>query len=202
MKRAFWRNDKRLSWNEEVMLDKCLDAHRQATFRENLSSQVITAAFSGNGGDFLKAVASGLGTTGGLHAPIDDTFDLLDQFNPSCISYQHYVLHGDKMPGWGSAFVKGKPDPIVEHAMLYLDTGWPDMGKKIEYLTDVLHGQGKNIYPNMACLTAATALILQMPKELAPVLFLQGRAMAWAEIIYDAQRQAPKDQVRDNRGGV
>ena len=155
-----------------------------------------------NGHDFTKAVASGLGALGGMHAPIEQVYELLGGYNPNCIQYEYYVLHGKKIPGWGNSFVKGKPDPIVESVMLYLDTGWPKIGKRIEYLTDILHGQGKNMWPNMACLTAATALILQMPKELAPVLFLQGRALAWAQICYDITRQPSAEKIRNNGEGV
>lgn len=197
----FWRKVP-LSNDERTLLDHLFEAHRKATFRQNASSEVIKAAYMMNGHDFIKAVASGLGTVGGLHAPIEEVYELLDGFAPNLIRYEYYVLHGKKMPGWGNSFITGKPDPIVESVMLYIDTGWPEIGKRIEYLTDILHGQGKHIYPNMACATAATAIILGMPKELSPVLLLHGRSLAWAEIIHDSQRQPPAEKVRNNGEGV
>ena len=195
--KAFWRKTP-LTHNEEALLSKCLEAHYEAAFRENLSSSVIVAAYQGNGSDFLKAVASGLGTLGGAHGPVTQAYEVLKDEHHEIVSH----AMGRKIAGWGSAFVKGEPDPIVERAMLYVDVGWPDIGKRIEVITDTLHYHNKIIFPNMACLTAATAIILGMPKELSPVLLLHGRTMAWAQLIHDAQRQAPEDQVRDHGGRV
>ncbi len=184
--KAFWRKTKTLTWNEQVLLDKTLEAHKLAT---------IKAAYQMNGNDFLKAVSSGLGCLGGIHAPIVQAYDLLEceRLMQGHHGWINAVPEGDKLPGWGSSFVKGKPDPIVENAMLYVDTGWPEMGKRIEGITDALHARGKIVYPNMACLTAATAIILGLPKTLASVLLLQGRALAWAEIVHDIKGPASQE---------
>jgi citrate synthase len=189
---VFWRKDK-LTPNEETLLEKCLTAHREATFRDNLSSQVVRAAYFGNNQDFLKAVSAGLCTTGGLHAPIIAACELLENYtHDGPVDYGYLVtVCKHKLPGWGSAFVKGKPDEIVQDGITFIGSYW-QMGNKISDITKILHDKGKNIYPNMACLTAATALILGMPKMLAPVLFLQGRAMAWAQLIHDTPRPSPQ----------
>jgi len=188
--KAFWRKTP-LTHNEEALLSKCLEAHYEAAFRENLSSSVIVAAYQGNGNDFLKAVASGLGTLGGAHGPVEHTYAFL-AVEPAGIGYQtqRHLDNGFRIPGWGSAFVKGKPDPIVERAMLFIDVGWPEMGNRIEKITDTLHYNKKMVWPNMACLTAATAIILRLPKPLSTVLLLQGRAIAWAQLINDCKGSA------------
>jgi citrate synthase len=195
MTNPFWR-DTPLNESETILLEKTLDAHRAATFRQNLSSEVVKAAFAGNGHDFTKAAAAGLCTLGGLHAPIVQTYEFLDNIttNPA-IAMDCYIAH-NKIPGWGSSFVKGKPDPVVDNVVIYIATGWKYIADRIDYVTNCLHQSGKNVFPNMACITAATAIILGIPKELSPVLLLQGRVMAWAELIYESSRTTPPQLLR------
>jgi citrate synthase len=185
MIQAFWRKLP-LNDDETILLRKLLISHHEATFRGNASSEVIKAAYAMNGGDFFKALAAGLCTLGGVHAPIEQTYDVLNS-NLVSNSMTLGIYPDVKIPGWGNSFVKGKPDPIVENVMLYVDVGWPELGKRIELITAALHERGKKVFPNMSCATAATGIILGLPKELTPVLLLHGRALAWAEILYDAK---------------
>ncbi len=194
--KPFWR-EKPLDEKETILLEKVFDAHRLAAFRQNASSEVIKLAFQTNDEDLTKAVAAGLCTLGGIHAPIVQTQGLLSDLQFMGAAGIMGMWDGNsKIPGWGNHFCKRKPDPIVDNVMLYLAIGWPELSSHIQDVTAILHGEGKKIYPNMACATAATGLIIGMPPTLTPILLLQGRTMAWAEIIYDASRTTPTKKLR------
>ena len=96
------------------------------------------AAFGCNGQDFTKAAAAALCTLGGLHAPIVQTYEILeaDRYiiddRIAVATYTHWMTAWDgksKIPGWGSCFNKGKPDPYVETVLVYMDAGWSWMGQ-------------------------------------------------------------------------
>jgi hypothetical protein len=179
--KTFWRPHK-LQEGERILLNHLFDAHNSAVFRHNISSEVLKAAFYGNNGDFTKAAAAALCSLGGVHAPIVQAYELLEADWPKQAWPQWDGK--SKIPGWGSSFTKGKPDPYVDNVLIYIGTGWEWMLRRINNVTENLHLRGKHVFPNMACATAATGVILGLPKELTPALLLHGRALAWAELLY------------------
>ena len=76
MIRPFWRTSL-LTTEEEELIEALFIGHDKATRRQNLSSEVLKAAFMGNGGNCNQAVMSAIGTLGGKHAPIIPAYDLL-----------------------------------------------------------------------------------------------------------------------------
>ena len=194
---TFWR-DTALTDKEKRLLTELHRGHQEATERQNISSQILQAAYIGSG-DYLKAVCSAICSLGGTHAPIIQAYEFLKGFSPNgSVDYRYLVRNGRKLPGWGNSFVKGKPDPCWRIINDYLGHEFPDMEFKIGYVTSLLHELGKNIYPNAACFTAATAIIIGLPKELSPWLVLRARLGSWTQLIYDSQRQSPTQELRDN----
>ncbi len=191
MLNAFWR-DEPLSDNEIRLIEALDKGHREAALRQNISSVVLQAAYAGSG-DFLKSVVAAISTLGGTHAPIIQAYEVLKRENGRSI----YIGDGYKVAGWGNSFVKGMPDKTWDKTSDLLNL-WPDIAYRIEEDTKLLHGLSKNIYPNAACYTAATAIIIGLPKDLSPWLVIQARLPEWAKLIYDIQRQSSQENLRNN----
>lgn len=178
--KAFWRMDA-LTAMEQQLLATVLGAHRASVERDNLSTVAIKVAWAGSG-DFTKALAAGLMTLGGLHAPIAQTMELLRSPGAAETARQ-MTARGGRVPGWGNSFVRRAPDPIWREADRVLRSGWPDLARTIDSVTFALHGAGKLIYPNPSAYTAATALALEVPERLAPWLLVAGRFEGWAGLM-------------------
>jgi citrate synthase len=86
------------------------------------------------------------------------------------------LLDKRRVPGWGNAFVKGRPDPIwtpVEERLPIAQRA------QIERVTLTLHAHGKLLFPNPSCFTAAVALTMRLPREITPYLLICGRLGTW-----------------------
>jgi citrate synthase len=181
-------------WKDEPkasLVDALFRGHREATQRQNISTEILKVAYMGSG-DFLKSVVAAISSLGGTHAPIIQAYEFLK--NGSV-----FIGDGNKIMGWGNSFVKGEADPIWKETDSYIHAHWPDTHYRISYVTNLLNELGKHIYPNAACYTAATAHIIGLPKELSPWLVIQARLPVWAKIIHDSTRQSPTKNLRDNR---
>ena len=89
------------------------------------------------------------------------------------------LSRAELIPGWGGSFQKDGPDPMwqpVREALPY------NMLSKINTVTQVLHSDGKTIYPNPSAYTAAVAILLGIPSDIAPWLLISGRLKGWTEI--------------------
>jgi citrate synthase len=174
----FWR-DTPFTHDEQQLVDELLAGHADAARRQNISTEVMKAAYVGSG-NFNQAIAAAICTLGGMHAPIIQAYEVLKRENGRGI----YIGEGNKVAGWGNSFIKGQRDTIWDDVVSALGVANPDLAWLIEEDTKLLHDLGKNIYPNAACYTAATAITIGMPKEISPVLVHYGRVLAWAEILY------------------
>lgn len=175
---VFWR-EKPLSPEEQRLLAVIGEAHYKSSFRENPSSVAITVAGTASG-SFTQSLIAALATLGGVHAPIEATYDLLASEGP--------VPENEKLPGWGTSFIKGQIDPVwlpVDECLALLN---PSLHQKIESITRALHVKGKIVYPNPSCYTAATALTLGIPRRLSAWLFVGGRLHAWYELFQAATK--------------
>jgi len=191
MLNAFWRNEP-LDDKEQKLIETLFEGHNQAARRQNISSEVLKAAFMGSG-DFNKSVVAAISTLGGTHAPIMQAYDVLS-YAHGC-HWDDYTSTGRKVPGWGNSFIKGRPDPTWDSTAVALEDLSPDMAWKINHITEYIP---KPVYPNAACYTAATAMLIGLPKYLSPWLVIQARLETWAELIYDSQRQSPSQELRAN----
>jgi citrate synthase len=176
---AFWRIPP-LAPDEAKLLTLCLAAHAQSVHRENISTQVLKNVAVGSM-NYMSAIAAALCSTGGLHAPLIDSWRFLN------MKTEDIVLHvemGGKVPGWGHSFEKDGIDPIWKPTYDQLGVVAEEMQNKIDEVTQELHRHGKEIYANPSALTAAVGIVLGMPPEILGWFFIQGRLSEWSKVFY------------------
>jgi citrate synthase len=176
---VFWR-EKPLTEVENKLLNLCLMAHGQCTHRDNISTVILRNAAEGSM-NYEKSIAAAVLSIGGVHAPLPQTMEILSMPLPHIVSM---IENGMFLPGWGSSFEKSGIDPIWQPVHEHIDRYFHDRYVKIGDITDLLHARDKMIYPNAACLTAATALILEIPAAISPWLFVHGRLVEWTRIFF------------------
>ena len=156
-----------------------MEVHAKLASRENFSSLLVGQCASVEK-DYISAIAAGLLTLGGRHGPTVQTVNFLTSVDSFCpeIYYQHNLM----IPGWGSSFIKGEPDPHFDTLDGYLFEDNPYIWQKIREVTDKMHDTGKILYPNAACYTAAVAITEGIPAEVSPYLLIKGRLETWTNI--------------------
>jgi citrate synthase len=176
---TWWRTEP-LKAEEAGLLEALLRAHHQSSFRDNASSVVVANAASGSA-DVGKAIAAGILTLGGKHAPLEQTVEFLGLPRPAD-HVARMLKSGTKIPGWGGTFQKDQPDQIWHEVDLFIMSLAPELSAKLVSVTVELERHGYNLYPNPSAYTAAAALVLGVPAKLAVYLFIAGRVNAWAQI--------------------
>lgn len=174
----FWRVEP-FSHSERDLLDALFLAHHKSSFRDNPSSMTAINAAHGSG-QLEKAIAAAILTIGGRHGPLQATASFLSLNRPET-AVSTYLSIGEKVPGWGGAFQKTAPDPIWTEVNDLLPP-WSNIWAKLDAVTSELHRQGKKIYPNPSAYTAATAIVIGLPIELTPYLFIAARLSPWTQI--------------------
>ena len=154
-------------------------AHSESACRGNISHKALQLAAVGSG-DYLKSICAALMTLGGVHAPLLATYDLLSSLH-IVEDVEMMMSEGKRVPGWGNAFVKGSQDPIWQPVHNLLCDINPELVNQIDAVTSYLHRLGKKIFPNPSCYTAATAILIEMPRDITPSLLLNGRLPAWTD---------------------
>jgi citrate synthase len=178
----FWR-ELHLTDEEAILLREVFDAHATSACRDNCSTQALILAAAGSR-SLPNALIAALSTLGERHAPLIATYEFLVQPNPED-SVSGYLERGEKVPGWGNSFHKGE-DPEWVGVSRVIQSYFPAMFTKIMNVQATLHSFGKPLYPNPSTYTAATAIILGMPKEVAAYLFIAGRLLTWHELFLRA----------------
>lgn len=182
----FWRETP-LTESEQRLWDAVMQAHHESAMRQNMSHGAAVNAFVGSG-SYAAAMASAILTTGGMHAPIAETMDVvnfaLHAEEGEIRGFVHAEIEsGGRIKGWGNSFIKGAEDDLWLGFQDVLKETFPVIYTAIRSLTVALHACGKNIYPNPSAFTAATALALGIPPVVAPFIFFQGRLAAWTQIV-------------------
>lgn len=175
-----------LTPQEQRLSDALMSAHFKSGFRSNISSNAVVNAAQGSG-NFVSSIISALGTLGGSHAPLVETYDFI--LNPSADDVMFRLESGGRVPGWGNSFHKGHPDQLWTEVDELLKE-FP-IYEHIQLITEALHRNSKNVYPNPSCYTAACAIVFEIPREAASFLFVQGRLTAWVNLFLQS-REAQK----------
>lgn len=154
------------------------EAHDKSARRGNISLLTVANAAAGSG-CYFSAIAAGLMTLGGNHAPIEQCMELLGSKDPVATAAE-MLCKGQKVPGWGNSFVKGKPDPDWDGVAKCLEGQW--VAVSIRAITKRLQESGKIIYPNPGCYTAAAAIVMGIHPKVAAYLFVASRLLAWTDV--------------------
>lgn len=183
--RPFWRKEP-LTLEEVDLLNALMVAHDSCTRRNNVSTWVAVNAATSSG-DYEKAIAAAILTTGGKHAPLGKCSSFLMRRTLGLTTIQDDMAEHDGIaPGWGSDFVKGQADPALT-PLHDLISGHGKEGARLaaqlDLVTAHLVGKGKNIFPNAGCYTAAVGLLLGIPVFVLPFLFILGRLASWTDLI-------------------
>lgn len=177
----FWR-EKPLCIIQEGLLRAVLMAHRHSTERDNVSTVTVINAFCGSR-SFPQAVAAALCTLGEQHGPVEAVYSLL--FESDCVrdAVEHKLFRREKVPGFGNSFFKGVPDPLWVGVDDFLNEYFPEVAGALEEAKQAMWDNGKNVFPNPASFTACAAKALEMPRHVAPWLFIAGRLDGWAKRV-------------------
>lgn len=177
--RVFWREEP-LEERELRLYMQCLACHAASVGRQNFSTQGVGLASAGSG-NYFQAIAAGLMTVGGLHGPLEETYEFLAQGSPGA-KVAGLVKEGKRIPGWGNSFEKGE-DLVWEPVRMVLDEEFPRWVEVLGDVTSALRDEGKVLWPNPSAYTAVTGICLGMRKELLGYLFVAGRLEGWSGIF-------------------
>ena len=166
-----------------VLVDELMLVHDRLARRENLSSVVISQYATAEK-DYISSIAAGMLAIGGVHGPVSQVVRFLS--GSSYAEEARLRIKGKRLvPGWGSGFVKGRPDPELSRIDRVLCVRNRDIWARIREITDILHESGKKVFPNAACYTGSVCLALGFPAEAALYWLIRGRIGAWTEIYLE-----------------
>jgi citrate synthase len=164
-----------------------IEAHKEASHRENASTQVLKAAFISNGGNLIGSITAAMNMLGGLHAPIKQTVQWIERIPIGGLgiavkSSPQRSTQG-RVPGWGSGFIKGEFDPMLMKLHDELIKHHEVYAKIEESVTCYFASQGKLIFPNLAFYTAVTSIVEKIHIDLCESLILEARIPEWIKIL-------------------
>lgn len=155
--------------------------HSEIALRENASAAIV-ATLGAVGKDYFTSIAGGLLSLGNLHAPLIQTHTFITRCSE--LNYKNeirsYLGNHFKIPGWGSSFSKGKPDPVFLAVDCMLKGS--KTHKAQERVTEYLHEEGLNLYPNASYYTVACCIESDIPIEKAAFHLVNARLPAWTEL--------------------
>ena len=164
-----------------ALLNNLNKMHTELAYRNNASSQFIQA-MAQIGKPLNDAIAAGLMTLNATHAPIHDTCLLFNDW----VELKSFENIYQKVPGYGSAWYKDEPDPVIQEFIKTLDDNTIDC---LDQLTLAVQAKTKkNIYPNAAMATAVAAFVMSIDPLTAMSLVIEGRLNAWVLIYKKAYK--------------
>ena len=164
-----------------------MDAHAKCCERSNVSSITLVQSYHGCG--FTpQAIAAALLTFGDRHAPVHQVIRLLqtDNFEEIVIGN---LKAGNKIPGWGSDFIKGEPDPIFAELDRFMEANATDIHRRIHEISQVIWDEKEqDLHPNAAAYTAAVGLKLGYSSLDIHFLLIECRLPIWRKHLQDYER--------------
>jgi citrate synthase len=178
----WWRTES-LTEPEAVLLFRVHEAHADSARRDNISSVMLRSAYAGSG-SFTGAIAGALLTLGGMHAPLEQTVELLERERPELEAWQ-MLERGEFVPGWGNSFHRGTPDPIWTGVDACLREHFKPLAARLDAVSQMMLNKRKGLVllPNASAFTAAAAIAVGIPARAAAWLFISGRLDAWAKSL-------------------
>lgn len=170
-----------LNERRAALLTLLVEAHQRSA-RDNGSASSTAAVVATEGsGTFLQGVIGALATTGHRHAPIGAARQVFLHADPAKVT--EAARAGHMIPGFGSSFHKGVPDPAFQALAARLEAEFPEAHRRLWELEKALQEAGKAVRVNAAMYTAAACEICGVPAGLEPALFILARLPVWAELV-------------------
>lgn len=173
--------------NELALKAILTDAHAKCCERQNVSSATLIHALHGS--QFVpQAIAAAILTFGDRHAPVHKIIQLLaaEKFEEIV---KTNIEAGAMIPGWGSEFVKGEPDPIFTELDRYLEANATKTHSVIHEITRIIReAKDVDLYPNAGAYTAAVGLELGYSPGDIHFLLLECRLPAWRKHTQQYER--------------
>ena len=182
----WWANSEPFAPEEVQLLQALYQAHAQCVFRPNCSTVACQQA-GGGSRSITNAYIGALACLGEMHGPIEDAYTFLAREGPWTGAF---VI--GKIPGWGNSFIKGRIDDAFLPVDQILEASFSKLHSRLREITDALHARGKMVFPNPAAYTATVALIIGLPRHLAPMLFVQARLEPWGMVFHQTIMQLTK----------
>lgn len=152
-----------------------ISLHSRLAERECASTSVIRA-MAHLGKPLPEALAAGMLTIGGFHAPLEEALQVWRNFD----EYPFYLSSWTTVPGFGSSWYSGEPDPAFDEFRSLLPE--PVLAR-LDRLTEQVRTQtGKQLYPNAAMYTAIAADMLGYDGTYISSLLVRGRVDTWCLI--------------------
>lgn len=172
------------------------EMHRQGAQRMCASSEALTSSFLVNGLDGRLSIIAAISMMGGHHAPLIQTQLLLQEILNDPKNLNKIVSRYNKrsrIPGFGSGFVKGEPDPIHQE----IDALIQEYAPKVHYyMMDILHEVHTNIsdrlFFNTAMYSAAFGVIMNISPYIMPGLAIEARLNIWNQLLIQSMNQISK----------
>jgi hypothetical protein len=168
--------------------------HQEGARRACASSFILSSTFKVNGFHAQQSIIAAIASMGGEHAPLIRTQLLLQEVLDNPKKFGVVVGRYSKLnriPGFGSGFVKGERDPI--HADI--DALIKELSPKTHYYMTELHHAvqdtiSPNLYPNTALYSAASAILLNVSPYVLPGMAIEARMPVWNQILIGTINEA------------
>lgn len=173
------------------------EAHERACERENASTQSLFFTYE-NSRSVRQAVTAAIQSFGHYHAPIEETYVLLTVcLNSTREERQNFIdrviEYRGKVPGFGSSFFSGEPDPNLEELDNHLFYVCRHFCVLKYDLMDLEPMKSKKLFPNLAFYTAAVAIHQGVSLKLAESFLLEFRVPKWMEMLRDRYADSNKE---------
>lgn len=172
------------------LLKAFYQAQKETACRDNVSHKALVMATYGSG-SIIQALIAAIASSGGLHGPVQATYDLLTNPDPPA-EIDRRIAAGLQIPGWGNSFHKEGIEPVYQPVMDELRKRNELLAAKIDRITEYLHGLGILIYPNTTTFICSVGIVECIPVEVMMVLPIEGRLWAWAEEFHNIYKNMPK----------
>lgn len=190
----WWLNNEPLTEPEARLVNALYRAHGECVFRPNCSTTALQQA-AGGSRSLHQSLIAALACLGEMHGPIEEAYDFIQSGLMLPTEFRLGVDH--KVPGWGNSFVKGQIDHSFLPVDQILEAQFPRTHNRLREITDALHARGKHVFPNPAAYTVCVALVLQMPRHLAPMLFVQARVEPWCSVFFHTLKQMDQPKKKE-----
>lgn len=177
--------------------------HQEGAQRACASTFILNATFKVNGYHAQQSIIAAIASMGGEHAPLvrcqmmlEKLFALDKPDKIAGILKEYNKIN--RIPGFGSGFTKGEPDPIhddINELLRKLDP------KKHFYMVELHHQVQEQIdarlFPNTALYSAFTSILLNWSPFVLPGFAIEARMPVWNHILtktFIGERDAMRDK--------